>query len=1127
MENLYIAAQLKGITVVGTGDFTHPKWLSEISEKLVPAEDGLYRIKDDLAARCDQNIPRSCRSTVRFVLSTEISNIYKKEDKTRKNHNLIVVPDIETANRFSQRLDAIGNIHSDGRPILGLDAKNLLEILLETSQHAVLIPAHIWTPWFSVMGSKSGFDSIEECFEELSEYIFAVETGLSSDPAMNRRVSSLDKYTLISNSDAHSPMNLGREANIFDTELSYHQIFFAIKNKKLKRFLGTYEFFPEEGKYHLDGHRKCSVRLSPKESIQNKGICPKCEKPLTLGVLYRVEELADRPVNVTPEEQPPFYRSIPLSDILSEILKTGPKSKAVQNQYSSLLNEFGSEYNILHGISTETLKSAGVPLLAEAISRMRCGALLIEPGFDGEYGKVQIFDPGEREHLIGQKTLFESPRKNIPEQRKYNRNLPQTDPEIKTDISKPAAVSVENKKIENSELNQEQLQAIQLNNRSLLIVAGPGTGKTLTLTRRIAHLMKTQDVLPENILAVTFTNKAAREMHERLAGLNVDARQLPLITTFHGLCYRMLSELNPLSLEGSAQGSSHTVIDETEQRFYFNEAVDLFKSKGGCAPADSKSVLEHIRLAKQMLMEPDDMRIADATNGSIGSAADALPGIYGSYQELLTHQRLYDFEDLIFKTVKRLESDPVARKTYQDRFRFIFVDEFQDINLGQHRLLQLLSGPDVRICAIGDPDQSIYGFRGSDTKFFNGFISGFADTGVIKLTQNYRSTRTIVEASCQIIAGQPVDPLLGDKFFRQNYSTKEGFKTITLIATASERAEAVAVGKIIEAMIGGTGFHYVDFNRRESQSAGKESSFSDFAVLYRTGIQGKIFSDVFSAAGIPHQLVNRDSVYSDKGNSGALSLLKIFAGAGSFMDLERLKDIISPGAPREILKQFRWWSFENRMNLSESLKNVRRLPIQGMSKNGQKQLVRFLDRLDQLRQETQNMTICETLQHVAGQIRPAGDVQEDEQSTLAFRAIMDLSERYGRRRLEFISALALQTDTDMYMPRSERVALMTMHSAKGLEFPVVFICGCENGYIPLQRSGSSAADIDEERRLFYVAMTRAKERLFFIFARERRIYGKKEKREASPFIAQIDSQLKEAQASGEKRKKAQRQLKLF
>src|SRR5210317_2658403 len=290
LENLYIAAQLKGISVVGTGDFTYPQWFSEICEKLEPAEEGLFKLKSEIAKACDEQVPAFCRDSVRFILSTEISNIYKKNDKTRKNHNLVLVPDLAVAKKFSAKLDRIGNIKSDGRPILGLDARNLLEILLETSDQAFLIPAHIWTPWFSLLGSKSGFNSIKECFEDLTPHIFAAETGLSSDPAMNWRVSALDGITLISNSDAHSPLNLGREANLFNTRLSYCAIKTALKTGNPDQFLGTFEFYPEEGKYHIDGHRACDISFWPETTLKHDGVCPVCGKPLTLGVLYRVEE---------------------------------------------------------------------------------------------------------------------------------------------------------------------------------------------------------------------------------------------------------------------------------------------------------------------------------------------------------------------------------------------------------------------------------------------------------------------------------------------------------------------------------------------------------------------------------------------------------------------------------------------------------------------------------------------------------------------------------------------------------------------------------------------------------------------------------------------------------------------
>ena len=406
LENLYIAAQLKGITVIGTGDFTHPGWFAEITEKLVPAEPGMFKLKKEISSICDQEVPASCRRKVRFMLVSEISNIYKKNNKTRKNHNLVFLSDFKTAEKFNLRLDKIGNIKSDGRPILGLDARNLLEILLETSDGGFLIPAHIWTPWFSLLGSKSGFDSLEECFEDLTDYIFAAETGLSSDPSMNWRVSALDGLTLVSNSDAHSPMKLGREANLFDTDLSYTAIRSAMESGDPEKFLGTLEFYPEEGKYHLDGHRKCNVRNWPKQTRKQGGICPVCEKPLTLGVLYRVEELSDRKEGEKPDRHHPFYNTVPLVEILSEVLKVGPASKKVTGTYRLLIEKLGPEFDILTTLKKETIDDAGIPLLGEAISKVRRSEIDLIPGFDGEFGKIKIFSQDERNRLLGQKSLF-------------------------------------------------------------------------------------------------------------------------------------------------------------------------------------------------------------------------------------------------------------------------------------------------------------------------------------------------------------------------------------------------------------------------------------------------------------------------------------------------------------------------------------------------------------------------------------------------------------------------------------------------------------------------------------------------------------------------------------------------
>ncbi len=394
LENLSYWARKKGITVIGTGDFTHPAWFAELQEKLIPAEPGLFRLKPEIESQVFQKLASSCHDITRFMLCVEVSTIYRKGDKTRKIHHLIYVPTFEQAAKINHRLEKIGNICSDGRPILGLDSRDLLEIVLSAGEDCYLVPAHIWTPWFAVLGSKSGFDSIAECYRDLADHVFAVETGLSSDPEMNWRISSLDRYRLMSNSDAHSPAKLGREANAFDTDLSYFSIKQALQTGQ--GFQGTVEFFPEEGKYHLDGHRKCKVRLTPEESQRYHGLCPHCQKPLTLGVMYRVNELSDRKqiLHQTPNHAD-FQSLIPLPEVMSEVLSVGPASKRVQQNYENIIQKLGSELSILTQQPIEDIQRVSSSLLGEAVARMRRGQVIREAGFDGEYGRIKLFSQQE------------------------------------------------------------------------------------------------------------------------------------------------------------------------------------------------------------------------------------------------------------------------------------------------------------------------------------------------------------------------------------------------------------------------------------------------------------------------------------------------------------------------------------------------------------------------------------------------------------------------------------------------------------------------------------------------------------------------------------------------------------
>ena len=386
-ENLDFWARKKGISLIGTGDFTHPVWREELKERLVTEGNGLYHLRDEYVKEESRKFPGE---GTRFVVSGEISSIYKKNGKTRKVHNVILLPSLEAADAMAQRLEKIGNIHSDGRPILGLDSHDLLEMMLDVCPEGILIPAHIWTPHFSVLGAKSGFDSVEECFEELAPYIHALETGLSSDPAMNWRISKLDRYQLVSNSDAHSPSKLGREANLLDIDCSYEGLYRAIQTGE--GLEGTVEFFPEEGKYHFDGHRKCGVSLSPVEAERLGGICPVCGKKLTMGVDHRVEQLADRAEGFVKKDGKKYESLVPLPEVISACMGYSTASKKVQGCFEQMIQTLGTEFDILRNVPSEDIKSCAGERIAEGIENVRTGNVKRIPGYDGEYGKIELFD---------------------------------------------------------------------------------------------------------------------------------------------------------------------------------------------------------------------------------------------------------------------------------------------------------------------------------------------------------------------------------------------------------------------------------------------------------------------------------------------------------------------------------------------------------------------------------------------------------------------------------------------------------------------------------------------------------------------------------------------------------------
>ena len=1092
-ENLYKWAQLKGLQVIGTGDLSHPGWLEEMQEKLEPDGTGLFRLKDEYARAVQPEVFNACQQPVRFVLSGEISNIYKKNDKTRKNHNVVFLPSFEAVEKFQAALEKIGNIRSDGRPILGLDARDLLEIVLETDPQAHLIPAHVWTPWFSLFGSKSGFDKIEDCFEDLTAHIFALETGLSSDPPMNWRVSALDGYTLVSNSDAHSPQKLAREANLFDTELSYPAIFEALKSGNPKQFLGTLEFFPEEGKYHLDGHRKCDVCWEPKITIEHGGLCPVCGNPVTVGVSHRVEVLADRKEGAKPKSAAPFYSLIPLPEILSEGYGVGPTSKRVKQGYEALLTHLGPELAILQDLPVEEIEKVGGALLAEGIRRMRASDVIAEGGFDGEFGVIKLFEEQERENLSSQMGFFPGLKIERKTRKKKAKNKPSPAPsqegspptlspdpllekgeketrptEKEKDAlptqyessGRPARVkeNVTPFSREGAEgildaLNPRQREAVLCTDRSLIISAGPGTGKTRTLTHRMAYLLQEQAVAPENLLAITFSNKAAEEMLMRLTTLlGPETVGRMTIKTFHALCAMLLRE------EHDAAGLSpnFSICSDKDRRTLLKRLYPNLKKNA------LTQHLDGISAVKNRLLQAEDL---DADNQSLPQATEDGPdfiALYHKYENALQEQQLVDFDGLILSTVKLFEAFPEILTSYQQRFLWISVDEYQDLNFAQYTLLHLLKGPDSNLCVIGDPDQAIYGFRGANREYFLHFRQDFPDAAEFQLTRNYRSTQLILNASHQVISQSP------DRQALEVWSDFVSKTKLEMYQAPTYKAEAEYVVHEIEKMVGGTSSFSLNSGRVEDDTI-ETRSFGDFAVLYRLGAQSHALFEAFQRSGIPYQIVGQASLYEHQEIQEILACLRLLYNPESDLYFE------------QVLR-----------------------PLETKA---------FLAELKTLRAQ---LTVADLIQRIVDVTSTQRVVEDESKKTERIKSLLRRAAPFDNRLQDFLEATALHKELDEYDPRADRVTLMSLHASKGLEFPLVFIVGCEETLLPYRRDGK-AFDLEEERRLFYVGMTRAQEKLVLMHAKKRFLFGQSAQNPPSRFLADIEDALKELQIRQGKR----------
>jgi len=858
-EHLEYWARLKGIDVVGTGDCIHPGWLDEIKEKLEPAENGLYRLKNEYRLEesrylSGKNMPRE----VYFVLTGEISSIYKKNGRVRKVHNLCVFPDIAAAEKVQSRLDRMGNIRSDGRPILGIDSKIILEMVLESSEQSFLVPCHIWTPWFSVLGSKSGFDSIEECYDDLTRHIFALETGLSSDPPMNRACGFLDRFTLVSNSDAHSPEKLGREANIFDAELGYGAMVDALKGRV--GFLGTIEFFPQEGKYHYDGHRKCGIRWDPLETMRHRGICPVCGKPVTRGVLYRVAELADRHEEAGGRRDS-FHSITQLPDILAEILgQKSAKSGKVTKEYHRLIGSLGSEFYILLDAPTQEIQEAGGDLLAEGIRRLRSGDVVIEEGYDGEFGRIKVFREGEAKTftgggLFGPGTAMapagsasSSMKFDIAEFKELHEKLGLQEgaPRVLFDLPEGAAGQALSKG-----LTDDQRAGIEHGEGPCMVIAGPGTGKTAILTRRILHLVKNLDVPPGEILAVTFSNRAAREMRERVEAI-MPAKDL-VISTFHAFGLGILKE--------------HCAAAGRREDFIIVDEDDISDIIAGIVREEKKitRTVRAIEAAKQ------------------GADADGETIKYlGKYNEELKRLNAFDLADLIALPVEMFKNDPAILEEYRRRYRWILVDEFQDINAAQYELLKLLAGEgSPNLFMIGDPDQAIYGFRGSDARFLSRVMEEYPGTRVLRLDRSFRCPDPVMRAAAQVLGREK--PVVG----------RDIDMKVHIQEMATDLSEADWIAAAIEKSMGGLRSFSMDSGITEGDAEDEEVSLGDYAVLCRSSFLFDAIIEAFRNHAVPYQVAGSESlVRRDPYRQAVRSLKKIFyTGSDPAVSLAVTSDI--------------------------------------------------------------------------------------------------------------------------------------------------------------------------------------------------------------------------------------------
>lgn len=1092
---------VKGVHVLGTGDITHPAWRDELREQLVRDDStGLYRctrktpVVDEIPLMDTVQGPEPL-----FMLQGEISSIYKRHGKVRRVHNLVYFPDFDTADRACALLAGVANLTSDGRPIMGIDCCDLLEMLKDCAPQAHMIPAHVWTPWFALFGSKSGFDSVPDCFGHMSGEIFALETGLSSDPAMNRLWSHLDGYTLISNSDAHSGENLAREVNIFHGKPSYTGIFAALRPKpaivdKLSTsprhdtdstpkhlstdkpspdcfYGGTVEFFPEEGKYHLDGHRDCNVVLEPHESMALNNICPVCAKPLTIGVLHRILTLADRlhppaPLGIDGDG---FSSLVPLPELLGELLQTGPKSQKVQRYYAKLIGKLGSELNILHHVAESDLRQHW-DALGEGIARMRRGEVVRQGGYDGEYGTVRVFSPQEAAALQNgrkRETLLDMPSPLITMAGKKRAPLPVQSAE--KDAAQSAAQDTE-KGAPTALYSPEQLAIIQGDDSPVLVAAGPGSGKTRTLVGRIGHLLS-RGISPRRILALTFTRRAATELEERLRAVYT-GENLPLSDTLHALAFSMWHNTRHSVPDLLSEDMSHRAF------VLAHKGVDVSPSQLQCWEKELAYARERGHIPPHL--EPCAER-------------------YAVYKNL---HHWVDYTDLLECCLEQLHNGhgPLP-------WTHVLVDEVQDLSPLQLAVVQALLPPDgTGFFGIGDPDQAIYGFRGAQANSISVLREQWPTLRCVPLSTNYRSAPAIVHCATDLLRKHQHCGVLT--------AQGNGPASLHLFSAPHVDSEAQWVAGQIRHLLGDTSHTITDKGAKANSKQNRKTANKASPPLLTIGAQAE--------QKLPRCHMPRGS----------------YAPADIAV-LVRLKSQIPPlhkalerwGIPCAVPEQEGCWHHPLVAIVLQHAAAQEHMPAAPSASES-------ASAAPQKPQKNGSLPPCPSHVWRGGPTALAAYWQDMPPFDALFwqgsawKALEKLwSTAAGWKGV--LTHIHLLRDVEMVRHKAERVQIMTLHASKGLEFKAVCIVGLEEGVLPLQRerlygppkerteipamlsSSDAAGGIDsaasrhpaeardEERRLLYVGLTRASEVLLCSHVQQRSLYGRTLELGPSSFLRDI------------------------